>query len=238
MVGEVDPLKALQVPDTRPHIIKRVLREYPAKTLAKDDLFYRLRVNPERPAEPEEYDSPPVSLVGRGRLDSTGFPVMYGSQDIDICIHECRVTADDDIYVASLKPNADLRLLDLTELIADDTTEFESIDIAIHMLFLAGAHSYEIARDIALAAKSEGFDGVIYPSYFSLLRTGARPIETVYGLSIRRFPIASGYAKAQVIPNFALFGRPVETGSVRVDCINRLVLTQVGYQAHFGPVCY
>lgn len=238
MVGEVEPLKALQVPATRPQIIQRVLDEYPAKTLAKDELFYRLRINPQRPAEPGEYDSPPVSLAGRGRLDSAGFPVMYGSQDIDICVHECRVTAEDNIYVASLKPNADLRLLDLTELIADDTSEFESIDMAIHMLFLAGSHSYEIARDIALAAKKERFDGVIYPSFFSLLRTGARPFETAYGLSVRRFPTATTYAKAQIIPNFALFGRPVETGSVRVHCINRLVLTQVGYKAHFGPVCY
>lgn len=238
MVGEVEPLKELQAQATRPQIIKRVLSEYPVKTLAKDELFYRLRVNPSRPAEPEEYDSPPVSLAGRGRLDSTGFPVMYGSQDIDICVHECRVAIEDDIYIASLRPNTDMRLLDLTEFIEDSTTEFESLDIAIHMLFLAGTHSYEIARDLALAAKKGGFDGVIYPSYFSLLRTGARPFETIYGLSIRRFPTTAEYAKSQVIPNFALFGRPVEAESVRVDCINRLVLTQVGYRAHFGPVCY
>lgn len=238
MVGEVEPLKALQDSTMRPKVIERILKEYPAKVLARDEIFYRLRIGPKHPAAPDEYDSPPVMLAGRGRLDSTGFPVMYGSQDIDICVHECRVTVEDDVYVATLKPTRDLRLLDLTELIADETTEFESIDMAIHMLFLAGAHSYVIARDIALATKNAGFDGIIYTSFFSLLRTGARPFETAYGLSIRRFPKATEYAKAQVIPNFALFGRPLESGSVRVDCINRLVLTQIGYNAHFGPVTY
>src|SRR5260370_331396 len=155
-----------------------------------------------------------------------------------MCVYERRVTVEDDVYVATLKPTRDLRLLDLTELIEDGTTEFESIDMAIHMLFLAGAHSYEIARHIALATRNEGYDGIIYPSFFSLLRTGARPFETAYGLSIRKFPKATEYAKAQMIPNFALFVRPVEAGSVRVDCINRLVLTQIGYNAHFGPVTY
>jgi hypothetical protein len=238
MVGEVEPLKALQDPTTRPQVIERILKEYPAKTLARDEIFYRLRISPKGRAEPGEYDSPPAALAGRGRLDSTGFPVMYGSQDIDICVHECRVTVEDDVYVATLTPTRDLRLLDLTELIEDGTTEFESIDMAIHMLFLARAHSYEIARDIAVATRNEGYDGIIYPSFFSLLRTGARPFETAYGLSIRKFPKATEYAKAQMIPNFALFGRPVEAGSVRVDCINRLVLTQIGYNAHFGPVTY
>ena len=236
MVGEVEPLKAMQEPATRAAVIQRVLREFPSKPLVKDALFYRLRVNPNRPEEPSEYDSPPAILAGKGRLDSEGFPVMYGSQDIDICVHECRVTVEDDVFLASLRPNRDLRLLDLTELIADDTTEFESIDMAIHMLFLAGSHSYKISRDLALAAKDAGFDGVIYPSFFSLLRTGARPFETVYGISIRRFPTMKEHAKAQIIQNFALFGRPLEAGSVRVDCLNRLILTQIGYRAHFGPV--
>ena len=171
MVGEVEPLKALQQPTTRPEIIERILTEYPARELARDEIFYRLRLGPSCPAEPDEYDSPPAALAGAGRFDSAGLPVMYGSQDIDICVHECRVTVEDDVYVATLKPTRDLRLLDLTELISDETDEFESIDIAVHMLFLAGEHSYTIVREIALAAQNVGFDGIIYPSYFSLLRT-------------------------------------------------------------------
>jgi hypothetical protein len=121
----------------------------------------------------------------------------------------------------------------------EDATEFESLDMAIHMLFLARSHSYEISRAIALAARDAGFDGVIYPSFFSIIRTGGHPFETSYGLSLRRFhPDRNKYFEAFTIRNFALFGRPLENGLVRVECINRLVLTQVGYLGHFGPVTY
>lgn len=239
MVGEVEPLKALQDPTTRPQIIKRVLREYPEKTLSQGSKFYRLRVNPRRPAEPSEYDSPPVEFAGRGRLDSPGFSVMYGSQDLDVCIHECRASTEDELYVATLKSQQDLRLLDLTHPLEETETEFESLDMAIHMLFLARSHSYDIARDIALAAKEAGFDGVNYPSFFSLIRTGSHPFETAYGLSLRRFhPEREQYVEATTIRNLALFGRPMESGLVSAECINRLILTHVGYRGHFGPVEY
>ena len=237
MFGEVEPLQALQDKVTRPRIIERVLKEYPEQTLAKDALFYRVRVNPERPAEPDQYDSPPMHLAGTGRVDAPDFAVMYGSQDMDICIHECRATAEDEIYVATLTPVRDLRLLDLTAVLKEDVTEFESLDMAIHMLFLAKSHSYEISRDIAVAVRDASFDGLIYPSYFSLLRTGGRPFETAYGLSLRRFhPQSEQYAKAYMIPNFALFGRPIKESRVTVKCINRIILTQIGYLGHFGPV--
>ena len=239
MLGEIEPLKDLRDPARRPRVIERVLQEFPEGKLAKDSTFYRLRTFPQQPVNPEEYDSPPVEMAGRGRLDSAGRPVMYGSQDIDICVHECRASADDEIFVASLKPTRDMRLLDLTYVLKEDVTEFESLDLAIHMLFLARAHSYEISRAIALAAQAAGFDGLIYPSFFSLIRTGGRPFETALGLSVRRFhPQAEHYAKAFTIQNFALFGRPIAEGSVRVHCINRLVLTQIGYSAHFGPVAF
>jgi len=239
MIGEVQPLKELQDPTKRSQIIGRVIKEYPEKTLAKDSVFYRLRVCPQCPDDPHEYDSPPIAVAGKGRLDSPGFPIMYGSQDIDICIHECRVAAEDDIYIATLKPQREMRLLDLTHVFNGDVTEFESLDIAIHMLFLARSHSYEISRAISLAAKDAGFDGLIYPSFFSLIRTGGHPFETAYGFSLRRFhPQAKNYAQAFTIPNFALFGRPLESSLVRVECINRLVLTHIDYLAHFGPVTY
>jgi len=239
MIGEVEPLKVLQDSATRPQIIERVLKEYPEKTFRKDSKFYRLRINPGCPAEPSEYDSPPVEFAGKGRLDSPGFSVMYGSQDLDICIHECRASTEDELYVATLKSQKDLRLLDLTHLLDEKVTEFESLDMAIHMVFLARSHSYEIARDIALAAKEAGFDGVIYPSFFSLIRTGSHPFETVYGLSIRRFhQERKKYVEATTIRNLALFGRPLESGSVSVECINRLILTSIGYRGHFGPVEY
>lgn len=239
MVGEVEPLKALQDSAMRPQVVDRVLKEYPARELIEGTKFYRLRIGPNRPADPMEYDSPPATHTGNGRLCSPGFPVMYGSQDIDTCIHESRAAAEDDIYVATLKTRHDLRLLDLTHLLEEDCTEFESLDMAIHMLFLARSHSYEISRTIALAARDAGFDGLIYSSFFSLIRMGGHPFETAYGLSLRRFhPRRNQYAEAFTIQNLELFGRPLEKGIVGVECINRLVLTQVGYRGHFGPVTY
>lgn len=239
MVGEVEPLKALQDPATRSEVVDRILKEYPAKELVEGTKFYRLRIDPITPANPNEYDSPPATHTGDGRLSSSGFPVMYGSQDLDICIHECRAAAEDDIYVATLKTRKDLHLLDLTHLLEEDCTEFESLDMAIHMLFLAKPHSYDISRTIAISARDAGLDGVIYPSFFSLIRTGGHPFETSYGLSLRRFhPTNKQYAETFTIQNLALFGRPLEQGVVGVECINRLILTQIGYRGHFGPVAY
>lgn len=162
---------------------------------------------------------------------------MYGSQDLEVCVQECRVTAEDDLFVATLVPTRDLRLLDLTELLREENvTEFESLDMAVHMLFLAGKHSYDIAREIALAAHRAGYDGLAYPSYFSLLRTGGMPFETTYGISHRRIPQLAKREKSKIILNIALFGRPIEEGYVGVRSINRLILNRVEYGIHFGPV--
>lgn len=237
MVGEVEPLKALQDTATRTPIINCIIAEYPTVQLTTDEILYRIRVGPTEPEHFGEYDSPPTGREGSGRLDSVGFPVMYCSQDLQVCIHECRVTAEDDLFVATLVPKTNLKLLDLTELLHEENvTEFTSLDMAIHMLFLAGMHSYDIARQIALAARAAEFDGLIYPSYFSLLRTGAMPFETMLGISHRRIPQFADREKSKIIPNLALFGRPIEHGRVDVKCINRLVLSCVAYGIHFGPV--
>jgi hypothetical protein len=148
------------------------------------------------------------------------------------------VTVEDEVFVATLQPNRNLRLLDLTEVLEEEATEFESLDIAIHMLFLACDHCYPITRQIAEAALSTGFDGLIYPSYFSLLRTGGAPIDTVYGISIRRIPQFSEFVKEQMIPNLAIFGRPIDAGTIRVRCIDRVILSRAEYSLSFGPVGY
>lgn len=237
MIGEVEPLKALQEPTSRESVIDRILNAYPTTLLRVAESFYRIRKDPMKPEAFGEYDSPPVACAGMGRLDSPNFPVMYASQDLPVCVHECRVTAEDELYVATLSPSRDLKLLDLSALLVEENaTDFESLDMALHMLFLAGKHSYDITRDIARAVHSDGYDGVVYPSYFSLLRTGGMPFETNYGISHRRFPQLREHEKAKTIPNLALFGRPIEEHNVDVRCINKLILSRVEYGFHFGPV--
>ena len=237
MLGEIEPLKALQRKRTRQSIVERILSEYPVRALTPGETFYRLRVNPGSPELPSQYDSPPPQHAGNGRLDSKGQPILYGSPDLEVCIHECRVTVDDDIFVATLQPTCELRLLDLSVLLKEEEriSEFESLDLTVHMLFLAGRHSYRLTRTIVDAARSAGFDGIVYPSYFSLLRLGQMPFQTTYGISHRRIKQLQEHEQSKTIPNLGLFGRPVETGRVSVKCIDRLVIRKVGYEYHFGP---
>jgi len=143
MVGEVEPLKELESKSERQEIINRILKEYPTRIFSKKEIIYRLRKEPKDPSNFDEYDSPPLGNenLGKGRFDSSNFPIMYASQDLEICVHECRVTVDDKLFLATLYPTRDLKLLDLTEIIDEDVTKFESLDMAVHMLFSAGGHS-------------------------------------------------------------------------------------------------
>ncbi len=90
MIGEVEPLKDLQEISKRNSIIKKIISDYPKKKLEKTEIFYRLRKSPKSSNNHGEYDSAPTS--GNGRLDSLDLAILYGSQDIEVCIHECRVT--------------------------------------------------------------------------------------------------------------------------------------------------
>jgi hypothetical protein len=237
MVGEVEPLKALQELNTRAEVISRILNEYPGRILDTDECFYRLRKAPAHPDDFNQYDPPPDEKLGEGRFDTAELPILYGSQDLEVCLHECRVAAEDEVYIATLVPRRRLRLLNLAEALWEEhVTEFESLDMAVHMLFLAGRHSYEVSREIASAAQKRGFDGLVYPSYFTLLRTGATPFETTFGISHRRLPGIREHARKNTISNLALFGRPVADGSLAVQCINRVTLNKVEYRLHFGPL--
>lgn len=217
----------------------RILNKYPTFEIFPEHFFYRIRKFPCLPTNPREYDSPPTDFTTDGRFNSKNLPVMYGSPDLQVCIHECRVTEEDDLYVATLTPTTPLCLLNLSVLLEDDViplNEFESLDMAVHMLFLAGSHSYDITRQISLAIHSAGYNGLIYPSYFSLLRIGAPPFETSYGISHRRIPQFQKHEQLKAIPNIAIFGHPIKEGKISVNCINRLILNRVEYGFHFGPI--
>lgn len=236
MIGENESLKTLIEKTERHLIIERIINEYPKCIWPSDELFYRLRVNPKNPANTMEFDSPPTEYLGNGRLDSNQLPVMYCSKEIDNCIHECRVTIEDELYLATLHSNKALNLIDLTKVLVAKDTEFESLDIAMHMLFSAGSHSYGISRDIAQHMYEAGLDGVIYPSFYSHVRSGATPFDTVYGISTRKIDYLKPVAESQITPNLAIFGRPILDNIVSVKCINRVILNKVKYEIRFGPV--
>lgn len=238
MLGEIEPLKDLCDESKRKDIINKILNNYPIVELDNKFKFYRIRKNPEFPENHLSYDSPPDEHLGKGRLDSKKLPILYGSVDISTCIHECRVTYEDELYIATLSPLDKLRLLDLSEILIekDCVSEFESLDIAVFMLFGAGAHSYEILREVAHNAFENGFDGIIYPSYFTDLRTGLEKITTTFGIAHRRIPEYRKILKKQIVSNIALFNQPIKNEKVRVSCINRLVLNRADYHFSFGPV--
>ena len=104
------------------------------------------------------------------------------------------------------------------------------------MLFQAPEHSYAITREIAQTARRRGFDGIIYPSFFSLARTGTIPFPTVLGLSIRKIRQYAEQIRYYTVANVAIFGRPISEEKVRVTCINRLTLGRVSYGIVLGPV--
>ena len=237
MLGEIEPLKHLQCRKSRTKVINRILREYGSKTVTTEGKFYRIRKNPSQPSCDSQYDSPPMER-SRGRFDTPVLSILYASPDLQTCLHECRVTAEDDLFVATLRPTRNLEFLDVTALLNEpsDISEFESLDLALNMLFLAGEHSYSITRSLASAIQSAGFDGVIYPSYFSMLRNGVKPFETTYGVSNRKLPQYQEFEESKISENLAIFGRPIKEGLLKVSCINRVILSTVVYSVHFGPV--
>ena len=164
--------------------------------------------------------------------------MLYASPDLQNCLHECRITAEDELFVATLRPARSLKMLDLTILLDEpkEVSEFESLDLAVCMLFLAGENSYSITRELSSMARKAGFDGLIFPSYFSGLRKGVKPIEATFGISHRKIPRLGEIEKAKLSANIAIFGQPIQEGLINVACINRIVLTRVSYSVHFGPV--
>lgn len=237
MCGEVEPLKQLQDKQQRKDVARRIIKEYPTHIWKKDEPVFRLRVNPASPNLVEEYDSPPLNLTRSGRFDSKDFSILYCSPDVEVCLHECRVTVEDKLFLATLAPAQDFKMLDLTALIPEEeVSEFESLDMAVHMLFMAGKHSYEISQDLAIEVKNAGYDGIIYPSYFTCVRSGENPFETAgFGISVRRFPAYQKIAGAFVVPNVCVFGNPVRDGRMFVKGINKVSLKRVLYDVQFGP---
>jgi hypothetical protein len=235
MFGEVEPLKALQTEEAQDAVIEKILSSYPVWRLDQQHAFYRLRNNPERPHNPHDYDSAPDAFLGLNRFDDKDLPVLYASADLEVCLHECRVTVEDQIYSAKLIPRKPLLVLDLSAWLKEEGSEFDSLDMAIHFLFLAGKHSYNICRKIARKVHEKGLDGILYPSYFSLVRTGAIPFETIMGMSVRKIEDLRAYVQSQSIPNLALFGRPISEGNLQVECINKVIINRVSYDLSFGP---
>lgn len=235
MVGENYPLQSLVDDDASPQL-QRILDFYPERILSPRDRFYRLRVNPEEAYSDEQYDSPPEEYCGSGRYDSRDLAVLYASPDLQTCLHEVRVTVADEVYAALLAPSRNLKLLDLSTIIDDGQNDFESLDIAMYMLAFAGDVAKPACRRIAKYLAGHGYDGIVFSSYFSAIRTGSVPFEISFGISNRLLPNQGENEAAKIMPNLAFFGRPIADGRIKVVNKNRVTVRKVEYTTEFGPV--
>ena len=234
-VGITDNLENLRQGNKHEQIISEILESYPIRELTTDDKFYRLR-NLEwsrsfefDPADSKQFDSPPRKTKSDcrhyGRFDSPDLSVLYGSPELETCLHECRVTKEQDLFVATLKPTRSLKLLDLCVFPDEtDTDPYESIDHTVTSLFEEASDSYQISRKIALEARNKGFDGVIYPSFYSNLHNGEQSSEPQGPTS-----------KFWVYKNIGIFGKPIQDKRLLITCINRMHLQEVDYTFYFGP---
>jgi hypothetical protein len=181
--------------------------------------LFRVRLNPkldESISTAVAFDPPPPTIQRTpGRWDDLDHPVLYVSDDIEVCLHECRTTISDEIVVASLSSTCDLRLLDLSsEIQWDGGTPFEDPNIFVGIMCRNRGRWLEYCREISRVAYEAGFHGIRYVSYYAQAKHAGQSL------------------------NLGVFGRPISNGMLRLESVNRLWIADMAYQVRFGPVLY
>lgn len=182
--------------------------------------LFRIRKNPkgdETIATSAAFDPPPPHISrSPGRWDDGDTAIFYASNDIELCLHECRILIADETVVATLSTARPLVLLDLTaEFAVVGATPFEDPGIFTRFLSLSRNSQWlDHARAVARTAQAAGLDGIRYTSYYAQAKHQSEAL------------------------NVALFGRPLEAGDLVIESINRLRLTDARYAFSFGPVLY
>lgn len=181
--------------------------------------FFRIRLNPkidEKISTAEAFDPPPAYITkAPGRWDDADHPVLYVSDDIELCLHECRAVISDEIVVASILSRKDLKILDLTENIEiNPETPFDDVNLFIDVMCKSRGKWLEYCREISRSALKSGYDGIRYTSYYAQAKQDCTSL------------------------NLAIFGRPIADERVMVQSVNRIRVTNMRYEFQFGPVVY
>jgi hypothetical protein len=189
--------------------------------LSTSTTIYRIRTNlsDHEKLEDRQFDAPPaIRRRGFGRFDNKKLPLLYGSPNLQVCVHECRVTLVDEIFVASLKPRKSLILVDLTGNYdqPDDVSPFDDLEWFFRGLMNASQpHVYRYCRRIAQTIREmTDADGFVYNSYYTNI---------------------AGDSEGPAI-NYAFFGHPIAEGKIAISSINTIRLNQISYSYHLGPV--
>lgn len=83
-IGNTEIIESLENNKEKNKIFDRIVEEFPTIFLEKNEIFYRIRVNPEDPFDENQYDSSPKS---DGRLNPENESVLYASKNLEICIY-------------------------------------------------------------------------------------------------------------------------------------------------------
>ena len=173
-------------------LLDRVIDHCRTVTVPRATEIYRIRRNVARPFEVDQFDA--LRSGKPSRFSDGSVPVLYGAFDVETCLHESRVLAEDKITVATLLPARGLRVLDLTDVPYDKSGD---IFYFANSFLVFGSRSYE-GQVLGIRCHERGLDGIKYPSFFSDVRPDCE-----------RFP------------NIALFGRPIRDGIVQLQSLNR-----------------
>ncbi len=187
------------------------------KVALESDLLYRIQRNlKDSEITSHRFCSPPEQFrKNYWRFDSENVSICYAALDVETCLHESRVTLQDDIFVATLAAQRPLHLLDLTTCeTPPNTTSFNDPSIWLcSLLYDSGSQSYEVCRRLARHICDRRYDGFVYTSFFQ--QAAERPHK-----------------------NVALFGTPIRSGTVAVRSINRVQLRNMVYDWGFGPLTF
>lgn len=191
--------------------VDALLTKCTSATIPAGQKIYRIRTNPAGNIFDEQsYDSPP-SKKEYGRFDSPTLNVLYGSFDIEACIHECKSTLIDEIVLATLVVNKELHLINFFDnFLQTEDGPFKSVSLTMHTLQMTTTN-YHHCRRLALRARELGYDGFIYKSFYSI-------------------------AKEQEIKNIGIFGRPVSERTLSLDSLNRIRLRKMDIDYILGPL--
>jgi len=195
----------------RSRIWKQIISSCEESIYKEGDALYRVRTgNKMPPSVEEEFDTPPVGLIGEGRFNSNSLPILYCATDVETCMHETRATLADYIVVAELVVIKPLKLLNLSKSNSNGVTEFDQVDRMLQRLSYAGKEEYGICQELALEIQKCGYDGFISLSYF-------------------------GQAHKSELYNISLFGYPLKEKKLSIKSVNRLIIDSMSYEYSFGP---
>lgn len=194
----------------RRSIIRKIIKGASRYNIPDGIIFYRLLTQLHGEMhDPLTYDSPEWIYQKEGRFGIDKISVLYLSSSIESAIHECRVTIEDEMYLASVMIEESVRILDLTTASVSSVDPSEDLSYSLFCLFGAGRDTYPITKEIAEEVYRQGYDGLMYWSYFN----------QISHLNDK---------------NLALFGTPIKDGRVKVISIDRLLLNQVHYSYSLG----